>query len=367
MSQTDTAVPLDETAVLESLSRNTYQEVADQFCISRGAVYGIAVKAGARKHEQRILERKAEREGRQREFLTSVMNATAKADVLDFLAGVPDQSVALHVFSPPYNIGRSYSATHDAFAFSFYLGWLLQVLSESARTLMPGGVLFMQVGATHGPDGVLYPIDIACFEHLRQMGLTFQSRIAWVTPHGLTPKRRLSERYETALVFSKGPAPRVFNPDPVRVPQKQPAKRSFKGKRKGELSGHPFGAFPSNVWHISNVRHNVPEKVAHPAQMPIELARRAILLYSNCDDLVMDCFAGSGTTAAACIETGRAFSGCDLSYEDLRRERLSKVAPDLVCLLPGVTKQSLAVWQAEARPVHVPAAQGALDLLGAAA
>lgn len=346
---------LDERAVLEALSTSTYQEVADAFGISRGRVYGIAVRAGARKHEQRIAERRVDREARQREFLASVMNATTKSDVLDFLAGIPDESVALHVTSPPYNCGRGYAASTDTYAFSFYLGWLLQVLSESARTLMPGGVLFFQVGATRGPDGTLYPIDILCFEHLRQMGLTFQSRIAWVVPHGLTPKRRLSERYETVLVFTKGAVPRVFNPDPVRTPQKQPSKRSFKGPRKGQLSGHPFGAWPSNVWTIANAGHNRGTNSGHPAQMPVELARRAVLLYSNPGDLVVDVFAGSGTTAAACIETGRAFSGCDLSYEDLRSARLAKVAPDLVCVLPGISDASVAVWQAEVAPVHIPA------------
>jgi DNA modification methylase len=225
-----------------------------------------------------------------------------------------------------------------------------------ARTLQPGGVLFLQVGSTAGPDGNPYPIDALIFSHLAAMGLTFQTRIAWVIPHGLTPKRRLAERYETALVFTKGPVPRVFNPNAIRLPQKQPGKKAFKGPNKGSLSGHPLGAFPSNVWQISNAGHNRQGATGeHPAQMPAELARRAILLYSNPGDLVCDTFAGSGTTQSEAIRTGRAFTGADLFYADTRAKRLAAVAPDLVTPLTGVTDESLAVWEAEAKPVHIGA------------
>ncbi|OGU23757.1 MAG: hypothetical protein A2580_17900 [Hydrogenophilales bacterium RIFOXYD1_FULL_62_11] len=344
--------------VLAMLQNHSYEDTAAHFRTSRGKVYSLAVRAGARKNEAAILERKADRRRRQLEFMESVVNSVQKADVLDFLAGLPDDSVPLHLCSPPYNLGLSYGqgASADAFSYSYYLGWSIQVLSEMARTLAPGGTLFYQVGSTRGPDGGLVPIDTVLFQHLITMGLTFKTRIAWVVPHGLTPKRRLAERYETALVFTKGPEHRVFNPDPVRTPQRQPGKRAFRGPNKGQLSGNPFGAHPSNVWTIPNARHNAPGRVeGHPAQMPVELARRAILLWTLPGDLVVDCFSGSGTTAEAAIRTGRAFSGCDLFYEDLRAQRLAAVSPDLSTPLPGITDESLAVWQAEARPVHVPA------------
>lgn len=358
--------PALESAVLAALAVGSYEQVAADFGMSRGKVYAIAVRHGARKNEARIRERANERRARQREFLQEVMNATETADVLDFLGGLPEASIALHLSSPPYNVRKSYgdAAGSDAYAFSFYLGWQLQVLSEMARTLCDGGVLFYQVGATRGPDGGLFPLDVLLFQHLLTMGLTFQSRVAWVIPHGLTPKRRLAERYETALVFTKGPAPRVFNPTPARTPQKQPGKRAFKGPNAGQVSSHPFGAAPTNVWPISNAGHNRGGRVdGHPAQMPVDLARRAIQLYTLPGDLVCDPFAGSGTTAEAALATGRAFTGCDLFYEDVRRARLASVAPDLVSHLPGVTEQTLPVWQAEARAVHVPAcSQAALAL-----
>jgi DNA modification methylase len=346
---------VDPAAILRDLQQLTYEETARKHSVSRGTVYAIAVKAGARKHEQRILQKNADRKTMQREFLQSVINATQTSDALDFLAGLPTGSISLHLSSPPYNIGKSYGGGHgDGTAFHYYLGYLLQVCSELVRTLADGGTLMLQVGATHGPDGRLYPIDSMLHEHLRCMGLTFQSRIVWIIPHGLTPKRRLAERYETCLVFSKGEQ-RTFNATPAREPQKQPGKRAFKGPRKGELSGHAYGAHPTNVWRISNAGNNRGRVDWHPAQMPLEFARRGILLYTAPGDLVADVFCGSGTTLIAAKQTGRAFTGADLCYESHRRERLAQVRPDLVTLLPGVTDESLAVWEAEATPVYVPA------------
>jgi site-specific DNA-methyltransferase (adenine-specific) len=95
----------------------------------------------------------------------------------------------------------------------------------------------------------------------------------------------------------------------------------------------------------------------------LELARRAVLLYSMPGDLVIDPFSGSGTTHVACRETGRSFSGCDLFYEDIRAKRLASVEPDLVSHLPGVSDETLAVWQAEARRVDAPAQTNLLDFL----
>lgn len=347
---------VDEDAVVADLATEmSYEEVAAKHQTGKGTVWRIAVRRGARKHEHRIQERAVERKKRQLEFLEAVVGATEKADVLDFLDGVPDGSVKLHVTSIPYNIGKRYgdSARADSQRFHFYLGWVMQVLSEMARTLAQGGVIFLQVGSTRTDEGELYPLDCLLFQHLQGMGLSFQNRVVWVKPHGLTPKQRLAERHETALVFSKGPI-ETFNPTPARSPQKHPGKRAFKGPRKGELSGHPLGAWPVDVWSIPAVTHGNGQRTGHPAQFPEELARRAVLLYTLPGDLVCDVFMGSGTTAVAATQTDRPFIGCDLFYHDLARERLSRVAPDLASRLPGVSEETVAVWNAEVKVREVP-------------
>jgi len=171
----------------------------------------------------------------------------------------------------------------------------------------------------------------------------------------LPPRARLSDRHEALLVFSKGDQV-VFNPNAARTPQKQPGKRAFKGPNKGRLSGNPYGAHPSDVWgDIPQVAHNHPDRAmgAHPAQFPVKLVKRAILLYTKVGGIVCDCFSGSGSTHVATIETGRGFVGADLFYEPLREARVANSSMDAFCELPGVSDESVAVWQAEARKVEI--------------
>ncbi len=348
-----------EREVIRDLATMTYEEVSANHGWSRGRIYKLAMRTGARKNERRIRERAEDRRARQRETLAEMLDQTATADVLDYLDALPDDCARLVLTSCPYNLGKPYGsgASADSMRHVYFLGWLMQVVSEASRILRPGGTLFLQVGSTRDHHDTIVPLDMLIYDAVCKTGLTYQSRVAWIVPHGLTPRSRLAARYETALVMSKGPI-EVFNPTPARTPQKQPGKRAYKGPNKGQLSGHPFGAFPSDVWQIPNVGHGHVEKTGHPAQFPLELARRAVMLYSNPGDLVVDPFSGSGTTHVACRENGRAFTGCDLFYEDIRARRLATVSMNATTPLPGVTDESLAVWQADARRVdYCPADQ----------
>lgn len=346
----------DEERVLILLRANTYEEVRVLTGWSKGRIYALALRTGARKTEIRIRERHDERRKRQQDFLQSIINSTTKADVLDFLAGLPDDSVAMHLTSIPYNLGKNYGdcPQADTMRATYFHGWMMQVISELARTVCESGVVFINVGCTMDWQNRMMPLDVLLFEDFRRAGLTFQNRICWTVPHGLTPKAKLAGRYETCLVFSKGDNA-TFNPNVARMPQKNPSKRAFKGPNKGALSGNPYGAWPTDVWSdIPTVRHNHPDRKfgAHPAQFPVALAKRAILLYSMPGTIICDTFSGSGSTAVGCIETGRHFIGADLFYEELRAKRIAAAALDDFTPLPGVTDESLAVWQAEARRIE---------------
>jgi len=359
------ALTQEERHVLALFGSHTYQEVAAQTGWSRGRVYRLALAAGMRKTEARIRERSEERRKRQLAFLQSMIDTTVKADVLDFLEGIPDDSVHLYVLSPPYNVGKRYGdgPAADRMRFTYFHGWLMQVICEMGRTVRPGGVVFLNVGTTVDWQERMMPMDVMLFENLRTAGLTFQNRVVWTSNHGLTPKRRLAGRHETVLVFSKGDVA-TFHPTPARTPQRNPGKRAYKGPNRGNLSGTPLGAHPSDVWHdIGQVRHNHPDRRHgdHPAQFPTSLARRAIQLYTNPGEIVCDPFCGSGSSAVAAIETGRHFIGADLFYEDLRADRIAAAVPDTYSDLPGVTETTLAVWQAEARRVEHRAAANQLS------
>lgn len=359
---------------LDDLETHTYVQVCEKYGVSRGRVYRWALEHQRRKNEARIQEKQRERKARQQAFLQEVIDSATTSDVLDFLDGLPDGCVNLHATSIPYNIGKPYGEARgiDRKRHTYYLGWILQVLSEMERTLADGGVMFLQMGSTKDDRGRLRPLDSMLEGYLQEMGLSLQNRVIWPIPHGLTPKRRLSARYETALVLCKGDEPAHFNANAARVPQKQPDKRAFKGPRKGELSGHPLGAWPSDVWDdIGNVGANHPEKArggGHPAQYPEKLVRRAVRLYTVPGELVCDPFDGSGTTTSVARQEQRSVIGCDLFYGDVRAKRLAAAADNPVSYipLPGVTDQSIEVWKAEARPrayVAPQASQGVQEVL----
>jgi adenine-specific DNA-methyltransferase len=127
--------------------------------------------------------------------------------------------------------------------------------------------------------------------------------------------------------FTKGDITR-FDLDAVRVPQKYPGKRFYKGPRKGEWSGNPLGKNPGDVWEIPNVKSKHPEKTEHPCQFPTALARRFIRALTAEGDLVIDPYLGSGTTAVAALMEGRNFIGGDISpaYFGIANRRLADLS-----------------------------------------
>ena len=125
------------------------------------------------------------------------------------------------------------------------------------------------------------------------------------------------------LWFTKG-LQTVFNLDEVRVPQKYPGKRFYKGPNKGQLSGNPMGKNPSDVWDIPNVKAKHIEKTAHPCQFPVAIPRRLIRALTNRNGLVLDPFMGSGTTGVAALIEGRRFVGSEIQkgYFDISVGRI---------------------------------------------
>jgi len=194
------------------------------------------------------------------------------------------------------------------------------------RVLKDGGSLCWQVGH-HVHDGVVVPLDAIVYQIFsEQKDLYLRNRIIWTFGHGVHASRRFSGRHETILWFTKG-RDYEFNLDSVRVPQKYPGKRHYKGPKKGEWSGNPRGKNPSDVWEIPNVKSRHVEKTAHPCQFPVALVQRVIRALVKPRGLVVDPFMGSGTSAVAATLEHRLFFGCDInrSYVKIARSRLRKL------------------------------------------
>jgi adenine-specific DNA-methyltransferase len=249
-----------------------------------------------------------------------------QGDCLDLLAQVPDESVRLVVTSPPYNLGKAYERRLDL---DDYLEGQRRVIKECVRVLDARGSICWQVG-NYVDDGEIVPLDVVLYPVFRSLGLRLRNRIVWHFGHGLHASRRFSGRYEVILWFTKGHSPSagdeyVFNLDAVRVPQKYPKKRHYKGPNKGKLSGNPLGKNPGDVWEIPNVKANHVEKTAHPCQFPVELVERLVLALTDEGDWVLDPFLGVGSTAIAALMHGRKAIGAEImgEYVQIARERIA--------------------------------------------
>ena len=241
-------------------------------------------------------------------------------DCLDLLEQIPASSAQLIVTSPPYNIGKPYERKRKL---EDYISEQDRVIGACVQRLRTGGSICWQVGNHIAGSNEILPLDIALHPVFMKHGLKLRNRIVWHFEHGLHCSKRLSGRHETILWFTKGPD-YVFNLDPIRVPQKYPGKRAFKGPRRGELTSNPLGKNPGDVWVIPNVKHNHIEKTAHPCQFPVELVERLVLSLTDVGDLVIDPYMGAGTSAIAAIRHGRRTAGADtaIEYLNIAEQRL---------------------------------------------
>lgn len=244
-----------------------------------------------------------------------------QGDCLDLLSQIPDEQLQLVVTSPPYNIGKEYEKKLDL---DLYLSQQEKVITECVRTLSPQGSLCWQVG-NYVDRGAIIPLDAILYPIFTKLGLKMRNRIVWHFEHGLHCKNRLSGRYETIVWFTKSNH-YVFNLDAVRVPQKYPGKKHFKGPRAGQYSGNPLGKNPGDVWIIPNVKSNHIEKTEHPCQFPVELIERLVLSLSNPGQAVFDPFLGVGTSIVAAIRHDRIGIGAETQapYVKLAHERIQQ-------------------------------------------
>jgi len=239
----------------------------------------------------------------------------------DFVKTIPNNTVKLVLTSPPYNIGKQYETKHTI---QDYYCLQETIIDECVRLLKDNGSICWQVGNYVDKSSII-PLDILLYPIFAKHNLKLRNRIIWHFGHGLHAQKRFSGRYETILWFTKSDT-YTFNLDAVRVPQKYPGKKYFKGKKKGELSCNPLGKNPSDVWEIPNVKNNHVEKTIHPCQFPVELAERLILSMTNEGDMVFDPFLGVGTTTVATAKHNRIGMGSEIikEYCDIARDRTLK-------------------------------------------
>jgi len=240
---------------------------------------------------------------------------------LDLLKNIPDESIKLIVTSPPYNLGKEYEKVLKV---EEYIKQQEKVITESNRVLSVNGSICWQVG-NYVKNGEIVPLDILLYPIFQKLGLKMRNRIIWRFGHGFHCSKRFSGRYETIIWLTKSDN-YTFNLDSVRVPQKYPQKKYYKGPKAGKYSCNPLGKNPGDVWEIPNVKSNHVEKTDHPCQFPIALIERLVLSLTNEDDWVLDPFLGTGTTIIAAIRHERRGAGAEVfsKYTDIAKNRIRK-------------------------------------------
>lgn len=234
-----------------------------------------------------------------------------RGDCIDLLRKLPSDSVDLTVTSPPYCMGKEYERTDRL---QHFVEAHLKILPEIIRVTKEGGSICWQVGY-HYRKGILTPLDFVLNDLMRQWPqMVLRNRIVWTFGHGMHGSKRLSGRHETVMWYTKGEDYK-FNLDSVRVPQKYPGKRYYRGPKKGEFSCNPLGKNPGDVWELPNVKAHHVEKTNHPCQFPIALVQRLIRAFTDKGDVVLDPFLGSGTTAAAALLESRRVIGAEIKQK----------------------------------------------------
>jgi site-specific DNA-methyltransferase (adenine-specific) len=217
--------------------------------------------------------------------------------------------------------GRRYRTTtigSKAFADAFedYLAFLEPRLVEAHRILAENGTLYVHLDYREA-HYVKVLLDSIFGRD------SFLNEVIWAYDYGGRPKNKWPPKHDTILVFVKDPANYVFNYDEIdRIPYMAPG---LVGPEKAAR-----GKTPTDTWWHTIVPTNGREKSGYPTQKPVGILKRMILASSNPGDLVLDFFAGSGTTGDASWQTGRRFVLIDENPEALqvmakRFERLAGI------------------------------------------
>ena len=223
---------------------------------------------------------------------------------------LPDESVHLIVTSPPYNAGIKYDGHDDNMPFDEYRSMLRRVWKECFRVLCDGGRIAINVNDMFRTPCI--PLDAFVTMDMIDLGYLMRGHIVWNKGASVggsaawgtwmsASNPTLRGVYEHILVFSK-----------VRYDRKG---------TNSTMTNLEFCEYTKDLWYFESEN---AARIGHPAPFPAELPRRLIQLYSFKDDLILDPFMGSGTTAVAAKELGRQYIGYDTSekYVNLANERL---------------------------------------------
>ncbi len=277
-------------------------------------------------------------------------------DNLEALAALPDAFASVIYVDPPFNTGKvqkrnrikttatadptstgdrggfggrrydvervASTGTYDD-SYEDFEAFLMPRIDASLRCLTKNGSLFVHLDYRE-----VHYIKVAIDRLLGRE--RFVNEIIWAYDYGGRPKNRWPAKHDTILWYAMDPDDYVFDFDAIdRIPYMAP---DLVGKAKAET-----GKTPTDVWWHTIVPTNGKEKTGYPTQKPLGVLARLLKVHSRAGDVVLDFFAGSGTTGDAAARNGRGFVLIDHNPEAVAvmAKRLAAYEPELVGFTGG--------------------------------
>jgi len=237
------------------------------------------------------------------------INKVFQGDCFKIINQIDDESIDLIVCDGPYGVTEN---SWDKIA--NIQEYNLNLIKLFSRVLKKGGALYL-FGKAHCVDFIDY-----------RSYLTLNSKIVWYQPSRLGQGRtNFTNNYDIIVYFSKGKA-KTYNLDNIRIPQLVELEHRKRCEKVPSVVNGKFpktkfnenGKNPGDVWgDIKQLTYKSKELISrdflNTVQKPIKLIQRIVKASSNVGDLVLDPFAGTGTTFVVCKKLKRNFIGFEIN------------------------------------------------------
>ena len=279
--------------------------------------------------------------------MSVTFDRVVQGDCIQRLGKLDAESVDLAFADPPFNIGYEYDKYDDSRSYEDYYDWSREWIAAVIRVLKPEGAFWLAIGDEYAAELKVLAT--------RELGLTCRNWVVWYYTFGVHCTHKFTRSHAHLFYFVKHPKRFTFNNDAIRVPSARQLvygdKRAVSGGRVPDDTWMLPPALSSDVptregfvlrpqdiperfppdsdtWYFSRVAGTFSERQGfHGCQMPEQLLGRIIRACSDEGDVVLDPFAGSGTTLAVAKKLDRRFLGFDLSkdYVSAIRARLKRI------------------------------------------
>ena len=256
------------------------------------------------------------------------MNRIHHAEAIDVLRLQPTASIDLIYTDPPFGTqgqqvlsrlkdGKVISEIGYSDRHEDYMAFLRPHLDEFKRVLKPTGTLYLHLD-WHWSHYVKIALDEVFGREC------FLNEVIWAYDFGGRGKRCWPKKHDTILVYSRQPDQHIFNWDDIEcIPYMAPGLQKDPARAAA-------GKVPTDVWWMSIVGTQAKERTGYPNQKPVKLIERAVLASSPVGGVILDPFAGSGTTGEVAYTNGRYFILADVSpwAQEVMQERFKEIEID---------------------------------------